>query len=238
MRRILILGASSGLGKYLANAYINKGDIVGIGARRVEELEKIKAQSPQTVFSKEIDVSKPEAKDRVGELIQEMGGMDVFIYCSGFGKVNPSLDFEIEKNTIDVNINGFILLVNYAYKYFKEKGEGQIVNITSVAATREFGASASYCSSKKFQLMYFNSLRKLARNDKFKLTVTNIQPGFIKTDFLERQNYPLVVSLEKGGRLIFRAIEKKKARAYIPGFWRLIAFIWLCIPNIIWKRMI
>lgn len=238
MRRILILGASSGIGKYLANAYINNGDIVGIAARRNEELEKIKAQSPERVFSKEIDVSKEDSKDKLHELVVDMGGMDVFIYCSGYGKVNPSFDFKIEKNTIDVNINGFILLVNYAYKYFQEKGKGQIVNISSVAATRDLGESASYCSSKKFQLMYFNSLRKMARNDKIKLAVTNIQPGFIKTDFLERQNYPLVVSLEKGGRLIFRAIEKKKTRAYIPGFWRLIAFIWLCIPNIIWKRMI
>lgn len=238
MKRIIIIGASSGLGKFLAEKYIEKGYIIGIAARREEELKALKSINPERVFYTVMDTREKSSKEKLVSLIEKTGGMDVFIYSSGYGKINPSLDYEIEENTIGVNINGFTLLINYAYKFFQSKGGGQIVNISSVAATRDIGFSASYGSTKKFQLMYFNCLRKLARQNNFPLVVTSIQPGFIQTDFIEKDNYPLISSLEKGGNLIFRAIENKKSRAYIPGFWRIIALVWLGIPNFIWRRMI
>lgn len=237
-KRVIIIGATSGMGRNIAERYIKQGDIVGIAGRRDNLLQEIKLLNPEKVFTKELDVSKPQSKEELESLIQEMGGMDIFIFCSGFGQVNKELDLDIELSTIAVNSFGFTLLTNVAYKYFEKKGFGHIVNISSVAATRDIAISASYCSTKRYQLMYYNCLRKLAKQNKFKLVVTNIQPGFIDTDFIKSQKYRLTTTLERAGKLIFRAIENKKDRAFIPSYWRLIAFIWLSIPNFIWKRTI
>lgn len=238
MKRIIIIGASSGIGKELAKHYLDAGCIVGIAARREELLQEIKNLNPSKVFIKAMDVTKPEAKDKLNELINEMGEMDKFIYCSGVGFINKELDFEKETQTSLVNAYGFTQLTNVAYNYFKAKGGGHIAAIASVAGVRTLSICPAYCSTKRFNIMYLKALSQLSKKQKNNIKITTILPGFIDTDLLKSRNYPLTTSVIKGGELIYKAIEKEKRKAFTPSYWGLIAFFMILIPPFIWRKII
>lgn len=237
MKRIIIIGASSGLGKELAQHHIRAGNIVGIGGRRENLLEEIRAINPKNVFIKKIDTRKPQAKDELISLIEEMGGMDVFVYCSGVGYINKKLDFEKEMQTVEVNVYGFTQLVNVAYHYFTKRGSGHIVGVASVAGERTLSRCPAYSATKRYNIMYLKAIRQLAEKNKYNIRVTTVMPGFIKTDMV-KFHYPLMTNLDKGGKLLFKAIEKGKKKTFIPGYWGLISLFMYIIPSFIWKKII
>ena len=238
MNKVIIIGASSGIGRELAKHYINAGFIVGIAARRENLLEELKAINPSKVFFKKMDTSKPSAKEELLELIEMTGGMDKFIYCSGTGYVNKELELEKEVRTVEVNVYGFTQLVNVAYHYFQEKGKGHIIGISSVAGLRTFSTSPSYSASKRYNIMYLKAISQLSKQKKENIKTTTILPGFIKTDLIKNRNYPLTTSLEKGGELIFKAIQKEKKVAFCPSYWVFISGLMLLIPSYIWGKII
>ena len=237
MKRIIIIGASSGLGKELALHHIKAGNIVGIAGRRENLLEDIREVNPNNVFIKKMDTTKPEAKDELKSLIEEMGGMDVFVYSSGKGFVNREMDIDKEMQTVEVNVYGFTQLINIAYHYFAEKGRGHIVGIASVAGERTMSRCPSYNASKRYNIMYLKAIRQLAEKKKYNIRVTTIMPGFVNTELLKTK-YPLTTNLDKAGKLLYKAIEKGKKKTFIPGYWRFISLFMYVIPPFIWKKII
>jgi short-subunit dehydrogenase len=238
MKKVIIIGATSGLGRELALHYINSGNIVGIAGRRGNLLEEIKSLNHSNVYTMELDSSKPEAKEKLNNLIEEMGGMDLFVYCSGTGYVNKELEIQKEIQTVEVNVYGFTQLINIAYHYFKEKGNGHIAAIASVSGIRTLSICPSYCASKRYNMMYLKALRQLSKKEKLNIKISTINPGFIKTALIQSRNYPLTTSLEKGGKLLYKAIEKGNKRSFIPSYWGLISYLIPLIPNFIWKKII
>lgn len=238
MKKVIIIGATSGLGRELAQHYINSGNIVGIAGRRGYLLEEIKNLNPSNVYTSELDSSKPEAKEKLNNLINEMGGMDLFVYCAGTGYVNKELEIQKEMQTIEVNVYGFTQLINIAYHYFKEKGKGHIAAIASVSGIRTLSICPSYSASKRYNMMYLKALRQLSKKEKLNIKISTINPGFIKTALIQSRNYPLTTSLEKGGKLLYKSIEKGNKLSFIPSYWRLISYFILLIPNFIWKKII
>ncbi|MDD4704065.1 MAG: SDR family NAD(P)-dependent oxidoreductase [Bacteroidales bacterium] len=238
MKRVIIIGASSGIGRELAIHYINAGYIVGIAARRENLLEELKAINPSNVFYKKMDTSKPSAKEELLELIEMCGGMDRFIYCSGVGYINKEIDIEQEIQTVEVNVYGFTHLIDVAYHYFRERGNGHIVGISSVAGVRTISISPSYSASKKYNNMYLKAISQLAKQNKLNIKTTTILPGFIKTDLIKNRNYPLTTSIEKGGKMIFDAIQKEKKVAFCPSYWGFISGLMLLIPSCLWSKII
>lgn len=237
MKRIIIIGASSGLGRELAKQYIKAGNIVGIGGRREGLLEEIRKKYPNQVFIKKMDTTKPQAKDELKDLIEEMGGMDVFVYSSGVGFTNRELDIDKEMQTVEVNIYGFTQLINIAYHYFAEKGYGHIVGIGSVAGERTMSRCPAYFATKRYNRMYLKAIGQLADKKKYNIKTTTILPGFIQTNMLEGR-YPLTTKLEKGGELLYKAIEKGKKKTYIPRYWGVISGFMYIIPPFLWKEII
>lgn len=238
MKKVIIIGATSGLGRELAQHYINSGNIVGIAGRRGYLLEEIKNLNPSNVFTSELDSSKPEAKEKLNNLINEMGGMDLFVYCAGTGYVNKELEIQKEMQTIEVNVYGFTQLINIAYHYFKEKGKGHIAAIASVSGIRTLSICPSYSASKRYNMMYLKAIGQLSKKEKLNIKISTINPGFIKTALIQSRNYPLTTSLEKGGKLLYKSIEKGNKLSFIPSYWRLISYFILLIPNFIWKKII
>ena len=115
MKKVVIIGASSGLGKALALRYINEGHKVGITGRRKHLLEELQLQFPQQVSIETFDVTGPDNLLHLKQLIEQLGGMDAFIYSSGIGEASKSLSWEIEQQTTLVNVNGFIETTVYAF---------------------------------------------------------------------------------------------------------------------------
>lgn len=237
MKRAIIIGATSGIGKGLANRMAHEGYRVGITGRRIELLEEIKAQNPTQFEVKQIDVTAPDCVERLEELIQTLGGVDTIIISSGTGDINENLDFEIEKRTIDVNIVGFTAIADHAFRYFQKQGNGHLVAITSVASLRGSAEAPAYNATKAYQANYLEALRIKASKLKLPITVTDIRPGFVNTDMAKGDGLFWVASVEEATSQLYRAIEKKKRIAYITKRWGLIAFLLKVLPYSLYRQL-
>ena len=143
MKRVIIIGASSGMGQEVAKLFIADGFTVGVAARREDRLQALKHLAPDRVEVAIIDVTAEDAPDRLRGLIDRLGGMDLFFYASGIGKQNRTLSPDIEMNTVNTNGMGFTRMIGEAYRYFAERGEGHIAAITSIAGTKGLGPAPS-----------------------------------------------------------------------------------------------
>lgn len=237
--RIIIIGASSGLGLKLSMAFAAKGWSVGMAARRTVPLQTVKNQYPANVRIAEIDVTAPDAGERILQLAENLGGMDIMLNCAGIGWYNPSLEIDKEQATVRTNADGFVTVVDTAFNYFVSHGQkGQIAAITSVAGTRGIGVAAAYSATKQFQNCYLEALDQLSRMNSYGITITDIRPGFIRTPLLDADtSYPGIMTVEKVIPLIIKAIEKKKRIAYIDWKWGVLVWGWRAIPRRLWQRL-
>lgn len=236
MKRVIIIGATSGIGLEIAKNYIASGCIVGIAGRRLENLEKIKVLAPERIFVKQIDVTKEDAASLLDELIADCGGMDIYFHSSGIGYNNPSLDEDLEKRTVQTNCEGWTRMIDRAFNYFVKKGSGHIAAISSIAGTRGLGAAPAYSATKRFQNTYLSALKQQSKMRGAKITITDIRPGFVTTDLIAGAKYPMQMSVGYAARNIFNAVENKKRIAYIDWKYAILVFFWRLIPRCIWER--
>lgn len=237
-KKIIIIGATSGIGREVALLYIAQGWKVGIAGRRATELEALCSLAPEQVSAQVLDVTQADAAEKLHTLIQQVGGMDVFLLSSGIGKQNYTLQPEIELTTAATNVEGFIRMTNAAYHYFEKQGHGHIAVISSIAGTKGMGAAAAYSATKKFQHTYIDALDQLARMQKLKISFTDIRPGFVATPLLKSEKrYPMLMKAPEVAKDIVRAIAQRKRVAIIDWKFRILVGFWRLIPNCIWLRL-
>lgn len=241
MKKIIIIGASSGIGRKLALDFSAKGYHVGIAARREDKLREIAEESRAQMTYMALDVTAPDAEERLNALIEKNGGMDILLLASGVGFSNPEMNEALDNNIIAVNVKGFTTIINAAYKYFKKTAsarKGQIAAITSIAGTKGLGIAAAYSASKRYQQNYLQAIAQLAHMQDIPLYVTDIRPGFVKTELLDsNKKYPLIMSVDHVAPLIEKAVIERKKVAVVDWKWRVITCAWKCIPNWIWRYM-
>ena len=235
-KRVMIVGASSGIGRELARFYLMQGCVVGITGRRDEKLAELKAEFPANCHYARMDVQVPGCVDVFAELVQAMGGLDLMIYSAGVGTQNPNLDLDLELSTVNTNVDGYVCLSTRAYNYFKKQRSGHIVVISSLAGIRALRQSPAYSATKRFQIQYTSCLAQKANHERLPIIFTTIVPGFIRTDML-KYKYPFTISLEKGARLIYNIIENRRRFSTVPGRWRWIEPLWKLIPNFLWEKI-
>lgn len=236
-KKVIIIGATSGIGREVALIYKALGWKVGIAGRREAELETLRAEAPSQISAQVLDVTKEDAADRLHALIEQVGGMDVFLLSSGIGKQNYALQTDIELATAATNVDGFIRMTNAAYHYFEKQGYGHMAVISSIAGTKALGAAAAYSATKCFQNIYIDALDQLARMNKLKITFTDIRPGFVATPLLKDDTYPMLMKAPAVASNIVKAIDKKKRVAIIDWKYRLLVAFWRLIPRWIWLRL-
>lgn len=237
MKKIIIIGATSGLGEALAKLYAAGNNMVAITGRRNELLQNIQSQFPNNIISSCFDVTGNDNIEQFKNLVQRLGGLDIFIYNSGYGEPAASLDWQIDKQTTAVNVNGFIEMVNHAFNYFKDQGHGQIVATSSIASVRGNSLAPAYSASKAFMSTYMEGLHIKAKKSKTPIYITDIQPGFINTKMAKGNKRFWVSSTEKATRQIFNAINKKRFRVYITKRWWLIAKLLKLMPGFIYNKI-
>lgn len=235
---IIIVGASSGLGLEAARLLVAQGHRVGVAARRTELLLDFQRSAPQQIFVATIDVLSSTAPSQLEALIEEMGGMDIYLHSAGVGFANSELEVHKELQIIAVNGHSFTQMVTTAYHYFaRTHRRGHIAAITSVAGTKGLGAAPAYSATKRFQSTYLQSLAQLSRIQGHSITITDIRPGFVDTAFIEKGNYPLVMPVEKVARSIVKALHQRKRVVTIDWKFRLIVAFWRCVPDFLWERI-
>jgi short-subunit dehydrogenase len=237
MKRIIIIGATSGIGREVAKLYIARGWQVGVAGRRTDELEYLRQEAPQQVYTETIDVTHDDAPTRLQSLIDKVGGMDIFLLSSGIGKQNPTLEADIELRTASTNVTGFIRMTMTAYHFFAKQGYGHIAAISSIAGTKGLGIAPAYSATKCFQNTYLDALDQLAHMNGLNICFTDIRPGFVATPLLKDDSYPLLMKAPDVATQIVKGIDHKKRTLIIDWRYRILVFFWRLIPRCIWLRL-
>ena len=233
------MGASSGIGMAVAEALASRGVKVGLAARHTTALRALKEKYSDNVEYESIDITHNDAPRKLNELIDRVGGMDIYFHVAGIGYSNQSLDPHCEAEIIATNAAGFARMLSAAYGYFRDNDrKGQIVAVTSVAGTNGIGEMAAYSASKKCAQTYMVALEQLANSKKVDITFTDIRPGWIRTPLLDSdKEYPMEMTLEYVVPQIIRAIVKHPRVAYIDARWGALCSAWKMIPDRVWSRL-
>lgn len=242
-KKIIIVGATSGIGKELAALYIQKGWIVGITGRRKELLDAFQSKYNGQISIECFDVRGNDNILHIQSLIKKLGGLDLLIYNSGYGDPSLTLEWELDKATYETNVKGFIEVVHWTFNYFVQQGHGHIGATSSIASIRGNSWAPSYSASKAFMSVYMEGLhmkaKKMARTKKegVDISITDIQPGFVNTKMAKGNGQFWVAPVEKVAKQIFNGIERKKWRVYITRRWWFIAQVMKWVPGWLYHRI-
>lgn len=238
MKKAIIIGATSGIGKGLAKLLADHNYKVGITGRRTECLNALKNENPNSFLIKSFDVTDTKITiEKLEELKNELGGLDLLILSSGTGDLNETLDFEIEKKVINLNVTGFTNIIDWTFNYFEKQEFGHLVAISSLAGIRGSRQAPSYNASKSYQIKYLEGLRQKSTKSKKPIYVTDIRPGLVDTDMAKGEGLFWVMPVEKVVRQIYKAIKNKRKVIYVTKRWGLIARILKILPRFIYDRM-
>jgi short-subunit dehydrogenase len=230
-KNAVIFGASSGIGRELARLLVNDGYKVMITGRRVELLKEIQKENPENYIIKQHDINNIDKTLELFELLSNsFDDVDLIIHNAGIAEENFDLEWDKDLPTINTNVIAATRVYQLAYNYFKEQGFGHLVGISSVASIRGNRHVPAYHASKAYQSSYLESLwMKAARTKKAEISITNILPGYVKTDIIIGDTF-WMSTVEKATGQIFKAIKNKKRKAYVTKRWRIIAVILKILP--------
>lgn len=237
LKKIIIVGSSSGLGKELARMYAQQKNQVAITGRRLELLEELKNEYSDNIIASVFDVTTDDNKKQIDSLIKKLGGLDLLIYNAGFGDPSIELVPETERLTTLTNVNGFVEIVSHVFNYFVAQGYGQIALTSSLSALRGNSWTPAYSASKAYMSNYAEGLSIKARKLKKNIAITDIKAGFIDTKMAKANKQFWVAPVQKAAAQIIRAIERKKRIVYITKRWWLVAQIMKWLPYSIYKRL-
>ena len=235
---IIIIGATSGIGKALFLNYAKRDHRIGIVGRRTHLLEELRQQYPINTKAVTADITKLEESGfAINSIHEAFGQIDLAIVCAGTGELNPSLDYSIERPTIETNVIGWTFVVDTLYRLFEQQGKGHLVVISSVGGLRGEPIAPAYSATKAYQINYMEALRKKAFNSGSRIITTDIRPGLVDTAMAKGEGLFWVMPVDKVASQIIAAIRKKKSKAYVTKRWRFIAVISRNLPFTIYKRM-
>ncbi|HTM85931.1 MAG TPA: SDR family oxidoreductase [Mycobacterium sp.] len=223
-QKVLITGASSGLGAGMARKFAAKGRDLALCARRRDRLDELKAEligrhPGITVAVAELDVNDHDQVPKVfGALADELGGIDRIVVNAGIGKGWPLGEGKLwaNKATLETNLVSALVQIETALEMFKKAGSGHLVLISSVLANKGVpGVKAAYAASKAGVSSLGESLR--AEYATGPIAVTVIEPGYIESEMTAKSNSTmLMVDNDTGVTAIVAAIERERGRAVVP----------------------
>ena len=238
MKKAIIIGASSGIGKGLAKLLTEKDYKVGITGRKTELLDELKKTNSNSFMIKAFDATDTKTSvEKLEELTSELGGLDLLILSSGTGELNESLIFNIERKVIDLNVTGFTNIVDWAFNYFEKQNYGHLAAVTSAAGIRGSRQAPSYNASKSYQINYLEGLRQKSTKSKKPIFVTDIRPGLVDTNMAKGEGLFWVMPVEKVVRQIFKAINKRRKVVYVTKRWGFVGRLLKVLPRFIYDRM-
>ncbi len=210
-KKIWVTGASSGIGKAVAEKFANEGWRVAVSARRKDILEKM-SEKPN-ISSYQLDVTDAKkCKEVFEKIIEDFNSIDLCFFCSGTYDPKKEKDINIEQNkfVMETNYFGTVNCVKAVEDYFKKNKKGHISIVSSIAGYRGLPNSSGYGPSKAAltnftESIYFNF-------KKYNVKVSLISPGFIKTALTDKNDFamPFIRSPEFAAEKIFKGLSKNR----------------------------
>lgn len=233
-KRVLVTGASSGIGAGLAEDFARRGAVVGICARREPRLEEVlgrcRQHSPQSRMWV-TDLSEPAAvEDLASSALEELGGVDVLVNNAGIPKRRkvPSLDSETVRSVMNINYFSPVSLTLALLPHMLERGQGLVVNVSSIAATLSSPGEAAYDASKAALTAFSEAMAIDVWSSGVKVLV--VYPGLVDTElFSLPDNDPVPAApvtpmpVSELVAAVFDAIERGASQVYVPGWFQEVA---------------
>ena len=234
---IIIIGATSGIGRALFEKYAAADNRIGIVGRRTHLLNELRQEHPDTAITVMADITKQdEIAQAIDALHSELKEIDLAIVCSGVGDINASLDYAVERPTIDTNVTGWTFVVDTLYNIFEQQGHGHLVAITSAGGLRGEPMAPAYSASKAYQINYMEALRKKAYKSGNHIHITDIRPGLVNTAMAKGEGLFWVMPVEKVASQIITTIRKQMSKAYVTKRWHILAVINKNLPFALYKK--
>ncbi|MFZ1547881.1 MAG: SDR family oxidoreductase [Candidatus Nitrotoga sp.] len=234
-QRVVISGASSGLGLALARHYLKQGAMVGVLARRADCLQDLSQQFPQQVDCYPLDVRDSAAVQAAAQsFIAHIGVPDIVIANAGISVgtlTEYADDIDVFQQVMDTNILGVMKTFQPFLVPMRETGQGLLVGVASVAGFRGLPGASAYSASKAALITYMESLRVELRGSGVR--VVTICPGYIKSPMTAINPYPMpfILPADEAARRIARAIASGKSFAVVPWQMGLVGRVLKLLPN-------
>jgi short-subunit dehydrogenase len=240
LNKVVVVGASSGIGEAIARQLAQGGADVAIVARRQSELERLAGERPGKLRPYAHDVANVDEVPELFERIErELGGIDGLIYAAG---VMPKIEeseyaFEKDRAMVTVNLLGAMAWMNQAAARFEAARNGTILGISSIAGERGRRGNPAYCATKGALSTYLESLRN--RCSRYGVNVVTIKPGFVDTAMTRgMKGLFWLISAEKAAKTALALARKgKSAAAFVPSRWALVAFVVRNLPSFIFRKL-
>ena len=233
-KKIWITGASSGIGKALAIKFANQGWQVAASARRENLLKDLNNQNPN-IYSFPLDVrNENESKNTFQNIIKKFQTIDISVFCTGMHDPDAEKKLSSEKirEIMETNFFGTLNCIMAVNTYFRERKNGHIAIVSSVAGYRGLPAASGYCASKSALISLAESLYFDFKRYNVKVSVIN--PGFIKTPMTDKNKFPMpmIKSAEFAAEKIFIGLTEKNAfEIHFPIAFTMLMKLLKIMPN-------
>ena len=235
---IVIIGASSGIGKALFEKYSNENNRIGIIGRRAHLLDELYQKNPFKTIPAQADITNiEEIKQVINTLKEALGRIDLAIVCAGIGDINATLDYAVEHPIINTNVVGWTFVIDTLYHIFEQQSHGHLVAISSIGGLRGEPMAPAYSATKAYQINYLEALNKKAFKYGRHIIVTDIRPGLVDTAMAKGEGLFWVMPVEKVANQIIATINKRKSISYVTKRWHFIAIINKYLPYHIYKKI-
>jgi NADP-dependent 3-hydroxy acid dehydrogenase YdfG len=227
-RVVVITGASGGIGAALAEELTKRGDSLALVARRKEELEAVARRCGENALAIVADVtSREEVKRVVREALDRFGHVDVWVNNVGQGisRVPSELTDEDIDDMVRINIKSVLYGTQEILPHFKERGSGQVVNVSSMLGRIPYAVIRSaYNGTKHFINALTANFRTEVQSTHPGIQFTLISPGVVRTDFglnarhggPDSRSLPQSQSAEEVAAVMAEAIEARRPDVYTP----------------------
>ncbi len=233
-QKVWITGASSGIGKALAIKFANKGWQVAASARRENLLQDLN-KTNSNIHSFPLDVKdEAKAKKVFESIIEKFQTVDICVFCTGIHdpESEKKLSGEKIREIMETNFFGTVNCIMAVNAYFREKKNGHISIVSSVAGYRGFPAASGYCASKA-------ALTSLAESlffdfKRYNVRISLVSPGFIKTPLTDKNKFPMpmIKSPEYAAEKMFIGLTKKNTfEIHFPKTFTIIVKLLKIMPN-------
>jgi short-subunit dehydrogenase len=241
--RVIVIGASSGIGAAIARALGRDGAQVALLGRREQLLEdvatEVRAAGGQPLVRIHDVTDFDAASGLFDEVVTALGGLDTIIYVSGAMPTIEEHEYAPQKDRqmVAVNVLGAMAWLGPAAAHMEAARAGTIIGVSSIAGERGRRGNPAYCASKAAMTTYLEGLRN--RLHRYGVRVVTAKPGFVATAMTEGMGDLLwMIDADEAARQILALGRSGRSLdRFVPGRWALVALVIRMIPSWIFRKL-